>query len=47
MTCAIKFIKIQTVSAATNLSVTRKIIRAQNIKRRYKNWHSKYKRRHG
>ena len=47
MTCAIKFAKIQIVSTATNLSVTRKILRAQNIKRRYKNWHSKYKRRHG
>lgn len=37
MTCAIKFAKIQTVSTATNLSVTWKIIRAQNVKRRYKN----------
>ena len=37
MTCAIKFAKIQTVSIATNLSVTWKIIRAQNVKRRYKN----------
>lgn len=32
MTCAIKFAKIQTVSTATNLSVTWKIIRAQNVK---------------
>ena len=37
MTCAIKFAKIQTVSTATNVSVTWKIIRAQNVKRRYKN----------
>ena len=28
MTCALKFAKIQTVSTATNLSVTWKIIRA-------------------